>query len=80
MLILSRKKEESLMIGDDIEIKIIEINEGRVRIGIEAPKAIQVFRKEIFLEIQKENEEASKSKGDMGSLKSFVKDMKKEEK
>ena len=59
MLILQRKLEESLIINDNIEIKILEIADGKVKIGIEAPKYISVHRKEIFLEIEKENKEAS---------------------
>lgn len=55
MLILTRKKDESLMIGHDIVIKIVEIDEGKVRIGIEAPKHIEIHRKEVYDRIQEEN-------------------------
>lgn len=60
MLILSRKLEEEIKIGDSITIKILGIQEGQVRIGIDAPKEMKVFRAEIYQQIQKENEEAAK--------------------
>ena len=59
MLILHRKVEESIVINDNIEIRILEISDGKVKIGIEAPKYISIHRKEVFLEIEKENREAS---------------------
>ncbi len=61
MLILSRKIEESIKIGDSITIKILGIHEGQVKIGIEAPKDIKVFRSELYDLIQSENVQASKS-------------------
>ena len=59
MLILTRKKGESIVIGDDIEITVLELEEDQVRIGINAPKNISVHRKEIYLEIQAENKRAA---------------------
>lgn len=59
MLVLSRKKNESIMIGDNIELTIIEIQGDQVRIGIKAPKNISIHRKELFLEIQEENKKAA---------------------
>lgn len=59
MLALSRKKGESIIIGDDIEIKILEISGDKVRIGIEAPKEVSIHRQEIYLQIQEENKEAA---------------------
>ena len=61
MLVLTRVKEEAIMIGNDIEIKVLDVRGDRVRIGIVAPTEIAVHRKEVFLAIQKENREASKS-------------------
>jgi carbon storage regulator len=61
MLILSRKIEEAIKIGDSITIKILGIHEGQVKIGIEAPKEVKVFRSELYDLIQKENLQASKS-------------------
>jgi len=60
MLIITRKKGESLMIGDDIEIVISKIDDGSVKIGINAPKEVQILRKELFEEIKQENKEAIK--------------------
>lgn len=55
MLVLSRKVNQSIMIGDDIEIKILEIRGDQVRIGIEAPKSVPVHRKEVYEAIVREN-------------------------
>jgi carbon storage regulator len=58
MLALSRKKGESLIINNNIEVMILESHGDQVKIGISAPKEIPVYRKEVYLQIQKENEEA----------------------
>ena len=55
MLVLTRKKGQSLMIGHDIELSIIDIQGDQVRIGINAPKSVTIHRKEIYEEIRKEN-------------------------
>ncbi len=60
MLIITRKKGESLMIGDDIEIIVSKIDDGSVKIGIQAPRDIQILRKELYEEVEKENKEATK--------------------
>ena len=60
MLVLSRQKDESIMIGDDIEITIVDVRGDKVRLGINAPRTISVHRKEIYLAIQKEKEDAAK--------------------
>ena len=57
MLVLSRQKDESIMIGDDVEITIVDVRGDKVRLGINAPRNIAVHRKEIFLAIQKEKED-----------------------
>ena len=58
MLALSRKTGESIVIGNDVEISILEIKGDQVKIGINAPKSVPIFRKEIFLQIQEENKNA----------------------
>ena len=54
MLVLTRKANQSIMIGDDIEVSVLSIMGEKVRIGIQAPRDIPVFRKEVYLEIQHE--------------------------
>lgn len=61
MLILTRKKDESIIIDDRIEIVITDIEDGKVKIGIKAPKDIEIHRKEIYVTIQNENKEAASS-------------------
>jgi carbon storage regulator len=54
MLVLTRKSNQSIMIGDDIEVSVLSIMGEKVRVGIKAPRDIPVFRKEVYLEIQQE--------------------------
>ena len=61
MLILSRKVNEKVVIGDDITVSIIEVRGDQVRIGIDAPKKVKVFRQEVFDAIKAENKAASQS-------------------
>ncbi len=65
MLILTRKLNESIMIGDQIEISIVDIRGDQVKIGIKAPRNIKVYRQEVYRAIQKENIEAVKSKPEL---------------
>jgi carbon storage regulator len=58
MLVLTRKSNQSIMIGDDIEVSVLAIMGEKVRIGIQAPRDVPVFRKEVYLEIQQERSEA----------------------
>ncbi|MDK2867133.1 MAG: carbon storage regulator [Clostridiales bacterium] len=58
MLILTRKKNESIIINNNIEIQIISIEEGKVKIGINAPKEVTIHRSEIFDKIMESNKEA----------------------
>ena len=60
MLILSRKMNEKIMIGEDVSITIIEIRGDQVKIGVEAPKTVKVFRQEVYEAIQRENRQASR--------------------
>jgi carbon storage regulator len=68
MLALSRKQGESIMIGSDIEVTILETKGDQVKIGISAPKSVPVYRKEIYAQIQQSNRETAESI-DMDSLK-----------
>ena len=54
MLVLTRKSNQSIMIGDEIEVSVLAIMGEKVRIGIEAPRKVPVFRKEVYIEIQQE--------------------------
>lgn len=58
MLALSRKTGESLMIGNNVEITILEVKGDQVKVGINAPKSVTVYRKELYLQIQEANAEA----------------------
>lgn len=60
MLVLSRKRDETIMIGDDIEITIVDIRGDKVRLGITAPITMPVHRKEVYEAIQRESREAAK--------------------
>lgn len=59
MLVLSRKARESIQIGNDIEVKVLAIEGDQVKLGIEAPQSVDIHRKEVYLDIQKENSAAS---------------------
>ncbi len=59
MLILSRKTNQKILIGNDIELTIIEVKGEQVKIGIKAPQEIQVYRQELYKEIQAENKSAT---------------------
>lgn len=60
MLVLSRQRDETIMIGDAIEITVVDIRGDKVRLGINAPRTIQVHRKEVYEAIRKENTEAAR--------------------
>jgi len=60
MLVLSRQKDESIMIGDDVEITIVDVRGDKVRLGITAPKEIPVHRREVYEAIQREKSEKKK--------------------
>ena len=70
MLALSRKKDEAVIINDDIEITIIEIKGAQVKIGISAPKSVPIYRKEVYMQIQNANKEAAQSV-DIKNIKEF---------
>ncbi|WP_347321601.1 carbon storage regulator CsrA [Rossellomorea sp. RS05] len=60
MLVLTRKTGESIQIGDNIEIKVVSIQGDQIKLAIDAPKHIDIHRKEVYLSIQEQNTEASK--------------------
>ena len=68
MLALSRKKDEAIIINDNIEVKILEIKGDQIKIGVSAPKSVPIYRKEVFTQIQEANKEASEAV-DMEKLK-----------
>lgn len=61
MLALSRKINESIMLGNDIEITILEVKGDQVKLGISAPKSVPIYRKEIYLQIQESNRAAAQA-------------------
>ncbi len=63
MLALSRKKSESIVIGNDIEITVLDIKGDQVKLGITAPKSVPVYRKEVYVQIKDANMAASESDG-----------------
>ena len=77
MLVLSRQRDETIMIGDDIEVTVVDIRGDKVRLGINAPKELSVHRKEVYEAIKKENRAAAAVKpedlsglGKIGPVKS----------
>ena len=62
MLVLSRQRDETIMIGDDIEVTVVDIRGDKVRLGISAPKEIAVHRKEVYEAIKRENRAAAQVK------------------
>ncbi len=63
MLVLSRQRDETIMIGDDIELTVVDIRGDKVRLGIQAPPHIAVHRKEVYDAIKRENEQAARLDG-----------------
>ncbi|MBR5178818.1 MAG: carbon storage regulator CsrA [Lachnospiraceae bacterium] len=68
MLALSRKVNESIMLGNDIEVTVLEIKGDQVKIGIKAPKTVSIFRKEIYVQIEEENKKAAEQKADRETI------------
>lgn len=59
MLVLTRKENESIMIGDDIEVKVLDLKDSQVKIGVIAPRSVAVHRREVYLAIKAENAQAA---------------------
>lgn len=74
MLALARKINQSIMIGNDIEITLLEIKGDQVKIGINAPKSVPIYRKEIYVQIQEENKKASEGEVDVQTLNKLFSD------
>jgi carbon storage regulator len=64
MLVLTRKTNQSIMIGDDVEITVLAVARDKIRLGITAPKEVPVFRKEVYISIQDEKAEREEVDGD----------------
>lgn len=71
MLALSRKKNEAIVINNNIEITILEVKGDQVKIGVSAPKDVPVYRKEVYVQIQEANKEATNAEG-MAALKDLL--------
>lgn len=71
MLALSRKKKESIIIDNNIEVTVLDIKGDQIKLGISAPKSVQVYRKEVYVQIKDANREASRSDG-AEILKNFL--------
>ena len=72
MLILSRKTNEKIRIGEDISITVIDIHADHVKVGVEAPKHVKVFRQEVFDEIQRQNKEAAAGSAALEALSKLL--------
>lgn len=68
MLVLTRKVNEAIQIGEDIEIKVLGIDGEQIKLGISAPKSVEIHRKEIYLDIQRENSDAVSVSTDLFNL------------
>lgn len=71
MLALSRKKKEAIVINNNIEVTILEVKGDQVKIGIDAPRDVSIYRKEVYLQIQEANSEAVSAEG-MDALKNLL--------
>lgn len=71
MLALARKVNQSIVLGNDIEITLLEIKGDQVKIGINAPKSVPIYRKEIYDQIQEENRNAAQAQIDLKELKNL---------
>ena len=72
MLALSRKKNEAIVINNNIEVTILEVKGDQVKIGISAPKEVPVYRKEVYLQIQEANKSAGDGITGLAELKKFI--------
>lgn len=74
MLALTRKKDEAIIINGNIEIKVLEIIGDKVRLGISAPKEIEIYREEVYMQVSESNRSATEaSKEGLKAIKNFMK-------
>jgi len=74
MLILTRKKDEKILINEDIKVTVVEIKGNKVKLGIDAPDEVEILREEVYKSVEQENIEATKeSKVQLNQLKKFGK-------
>ena len=71
MLALARKLNQSIVIGNNIEITLLEIKGDKIKVGINAPKSVPIYRKEIYEQIQEENKKAAQAEVDVKSLENL---------
>lgn len=71
MLALSRKKNEAIVIDNNIEVTVLEVKGDQVKIGIAAPKEVPVYRKEVYLQIQKANQDAGNAENNMAGVEAL---------
>jgi carbon storage regulator len=69
MLVLTRKQDEKIIIDDNIELTVVEVGNGKVQLGIDAPQEIEIHREEIYRKIEEENIEAGRKSVDINQLK-----------
>jgi len=67
MFVLTRKSNQSIMIGDEIEVSVLAVMGEKVRVGIQAPRSVPVFRKEVYLEIHHDREQPGEEQPEVGS-------------
>ena len=72
MLVLTRKENESIMIGNEIEVKVLDIKDNQIKLGIVAPKAVAVHRREVYEAIQAENAEAASTPSDAAGVSDLL--------
>ncbi|WP_100010421.1 carbon storage regulator CsrA [Lentibacillus sediminis] len=68
MLVLTRKRNEAIQIGEDVEIKVLAIEGDQIKLGIDAPKSVDIHRKEIYLDIQEQNNAAANTPSELLQL------------
>jgi carbon storage regulator len=73
VLVLTRKRNQSIIIGDEVEVTVLEVRGDQVRLGIEAPRRVSVHRREVYDDIQQANREAAGSRRGLDHALSFLK-------